>query len=248
MGQLNLLKGSYTGKVGQTVGATYKGKAVIKVLPRRTAPASNMQMASVNSFTLLLRVLNFLHTQYPAQFANPDRNLTWLNSLCSINKPLLLDHWITYGPIKFPPQEQLGTRYYQTGPAIPGNNWTIGWELTQADINAGYNRYRVLYFDATGKFLRQDLSNRNTPFAGTANMYQVNPPETRLLVGLGIKPGTPDSIGRAYLMCDAPGRFGAGAGDVLLAQKKLQDLEKIVAKKDKVSNRQKAVDDKAITN
>lgn len=50
MGKLNLLKGAYEGKVGQTVGAKWKNKSTVRTFTKPSDPKTQAQMGVRNTF------------------------------------------------------------------------------------------------------------------------------------------------------------------------------------------------------
>jgi len=74
---LNLLKSAYTGKLGETYGASWKGKPVVRAVPFSKAPPTPAQTKSVRAFECLNRVasaiarMGFAHTGLAAKTMHP---------------------------------------------------------------------------------------------------------------------------------------------------------------------------------
>lgn len=85
MGKLNLLKGKWDGKVGQTVGAKWKNKATVRTYSIPANPKTEAQMSvrgafsNITKFVALfadqIKYLNALDTK-GCQFVTQSSNLT----------------------------------------------------------------------------------------------------------------------------------------------------------------------------
>lgn len=72
MGKMNLLKGNWEGKVGQTVGAKWKNKSTIRTYTKPSNPKTAAQMSVRNAFAQM--------TAYVALFADQIKYLSALNT------------------------------------------------------------------------------------------------------------------------------------------------------------------------
>lgn len=72
MGKMNLLKGNWEGKVGQTVGAKWKNKSTIRTYTRPSNPKTAAQMSVRSAFAQM--------TAYVALFADQIKYLSALNT------------------------------------------------------------------------------------------------------------------------------------------------------------------------
>ena len=72
MGQMNLLKGNWTGKVGQTVGAKWKNKSTIRTYTKPSNPKTSAQMSVRSAFKDM--------TAFVALFADQIKYLSALNT------------------------------------------------------------------------------------------------------------------------------------------------------------------------
>ena len=72
MGKMNLLKGNWEGKVGQTVGAKWKNKSTIRTYTKPSNPKTAAQMSVRSAFASM--------TAYVALFANQIKYLSALNT------------------------------------------------------------------------------------------------------------------------------------------------------------------------
>lgn len=72
MGKMNLLKGNWEGKVGQTVGAKWKNKSTIRTYTKPSNPKTAAQMSVRNAFAQM--------TAYVALFADHIKYLSALNT------------------------------------------------------------------------------------------------------------------------------------------------------------------------
>ena len=72
MGRMNLLKGNWEGKVGQTVGAKWKNKSTIRTYTKPSNPKTAAQMSVRSAFASM--------TAYVALFADQIKYLSALNT------------------------------------------------------------------------------------------------------------------------------------------------------------------------
>lgn len=72
MGKMNLLKGNWEGKVGQTVGAKWKNKSTIRTYTKPSNPKTAAQMSVRSAFASM--------TAYVALFADQIKYLSALNT------------------------------------------------------------------------------------------------------------------------------------------------------------------------
>ena len=72
MGILNLLKGNYTGRVGQTVGAKWKDKSTVRTYSVPSNPKTDAQMSVRGGFSSI--------TKFTALFADQIKYLSALNT------------------------------------------------------------------------------------------------------------------------------------------------------------------------
>ena len=72
MGKINLLKGNWEGKVGQTVGAKWKNKSTIRTYTKPSNPKTAAQMSVRSAFAQM--------TAYVALFADQIKYLSALNT------------------------------------------------------------------------------------------------------------------------------------------------------------------------
>lgn len=72
MGKMNLLKGNWEGKVGQTVGAKWKNKSTIRTYTKPSNPKTAAQMSVRSAFAQM--------TAYVALFADQIKYLSALNT------------------------------------------------------------------------------------------------------------------------------------------------------------------------
>lgn len=72
MGLLNLLKGNYTGRVGQTVGAKWKDKSTVRTYSVPSNPKTDAQMSVRGGFSSI--------TKFTALFADQIKYLSALNT------------------------------------------------------------------------------------------------------------------------------------------------------------------------
>jgi len=95
MAILDLLKGSYTQKLGETYGATWKGKPVVRSVPFSKAPPSDLQTNSLKAFIALNRIssriarMGFAHTGLSA------KNIHNHNAVARFLSPAIKDHIFT---------------------------------------------------------------------------------------------------------------------------------------------------------
>lgn len=72
MGKLNLLKGAYEGKVGQTVGAKWKNKSTVRTFTKPSDPKTQAQMDVRNAFAAM--------TSFVALFADQIKYISPLST------------------------------------------------------------------------------------------------------------------------------------------------------------------------
>lgn len=96
MGNLNLLKASYTGKVGQTYGVEHYKKAIVKAVPFSHTPHNEKQKKAKNAFTLLNRLSAVIAKNFWAYLDLSDKDkyrnnavAQWLKGLLQNNQFIL---------------------------------------------------------------------------------------------------------------------------------------------------------------
>jgi hypothetical protein len=99
MGLMNLLKANYTQKVGATVGAEWKGKPVIRVLPEGPRKPSAHQSASLIAFGQLNKISGFIARTMYTNWADSKPHETLQNYIAHLCKPTIWDY--RFNPISF---------------------------------------------------------------------------------------------------------------------------------------------------
>lgn len=92
MGKMNLLKGNWEGKVGQTVGAKWKDKSTIRTFTKPSNPQTEAQMQVRGAFSQI--------TKFVALFADQIRYLNGLdtagmsvrNAIIKLNKDMIAEN------------------------------------------------------------------------------------------------------------------------------------------------------------
>jgi hypothetical protein len=92
MAEMNLLKGSFTGRLGRVCGTTWKGKAVVKASIFSKAPPSNAQTRSVRAFEALNRLSAAIARQGFTYMGLSQKTLLPHNAVAKFLKPLVKNH------------------------------------------------------------------------------------------------------------------------------------------------------------
>lgn len=92
MGKVNLLTGSYVGKVGEQYGSDWKGIHCIKAVPFSHAPHSETQTKSVRAFECVNRIAGSLAKKFWKNLNLSDRKMLKHNAVAQFLKPLIFDH------------------------------------------------------------------------------------------------------------------------------------------------------------
>jgi hypothetical protein len=177
---MHLLKANYTGSVGKTTGAIWKGKPVIKAKIDSKVKHNATQITAVRSFEAWLRMLRdvmvFLRDKYEKNYPNMTR-LNWLTShspgtyskdglfwgsvdIDGTTKDLPVLHDAAYDG------NGIVCRFTATGkpgtiPSVPCQQWQ---------------------WDSTGKFIRSDLTTYG--FSNGRYNFGYAPPSSGFYYGL----------------------------------------------------------------
>lgn len=92
MGQMNLLKASIRGKIGELYGTQTKGQAVLHAVPFSHAPHSQTQTKSVRAFEKVNRIAGGLAKHFFKYLNLSDAKMLKHNAVASWLKPLIVDH------------------------------------------------------------------------------------------------------------------------------------------------------------
>lgn len=92
MGQMNLLKASIRGKVGELYGTQTKGQAILHAVPFSHAPHSQTQTKSVRAFEKVNRIAGGMAKNFWKYLNLSDAKMLKHNAVASWLKPLIVDH------------------------------------------------------------------------------------------------------------------------------------------------------------
>lgn len=92
MGQMNLLKASVVGKLGETYGTEVKGQAILHAIPFSHAPHSETQTKSVRAFEKVNRIAGGLAKVFWPYLHLSDSKMLRHNAVASWLKPLIVNH------------------------------------------------------------------------------------------------------------------------------------------------------------
>ena len=92
MAEINLLKAAFTGKLGETYGAKWKGKPVIRAVPFSKAPPTADQTACVRAFEALNRFSSALSRLGFNYLGLSSKNLHKHNAVAKFLKPMIKNH------------------------------------------------------------------------------------------------------------------------------------------------------------
>lgn len=161
MGKMNLLKGSWDGKVGETVGAKWKNKKTIRTYTKPSNPNTQAQQNVRSSFKQI--------TSFVALFADQIRYLTALdvsgmsvrNAIIKLNKAMidannvnLKELLISKGGLQKPAsfvatKEEAGNTIKVTWTAPTATNFTADAELVVVAVDAETQMVDVFKAKAT---------------------------------------------------------------------------------------------------
>lgn len=91
MGKLNLLKSSWSGKVGQTVGAKWKDKNTIRTFTAPSNPNTPAQQAQRSKFAVVSKFFAGFSDQLKSLSALDTRAMSVRNALIALNKAYMAD-------------------------------------------------------------------------------------------------------------------------------------------------------------
>lgn len=92
MGQMNLLKASVRGKLGELYGTETKGQAILHAIPFSHAPHSEKQTKSVRAFEKVNRIAGGLAKYFWQYLHLSDAKMLRHNAVASWLKPLIVNH------------------------------------------------------------------------------------------------------------------------------------------------------------
>lgn len=92
MGEINLLKASYTKKVGTTYGVKQYGKAIVKAIPFSHTPHNQKQKNALTAFTKLNRVASNIARVFWKYLGFSDKTMYRNNVIAKWLKPCLQDN------------------------------------------------------------------------------------------------------------------------------------------------------------
>ena len=91
MATVNLLRASYEGKLGQTVGAKWKSSATIRTLAKPANPDTQKQQTVRTGFTQITQFVARFTDQLKYLSALQTRNMSVRNAIIKLNKDMLAD-------------------------------------------------------------------------------------------------------------------------------------------------------------
>jgi hypothetical protein len=89
MALMNLLKGNFTGSLGQTYGSSWKDKAVLKSRPFGKAPPTQSQTSAVRAFEAVNRLASQFAKVWWKYFSLSDRSMLRHNAVARAFRPML---------------------------------------------------------------------------------------------------------------------------------------------------------------
>ena len=91
MATVNLLRASYEGKLGQTVGAKWKSSATIRTLAKPANPDTQKQQTVRTGFTQITQFVARFTDQLKYLSALQTRNMSVRNAIIKLNKDMVAD-------------------------------------------------------------------------------------------------------------------------------------------------------------
>lgn len=153
MGQMNLLKASVRGKLGELYGVEQKGQAIIKAIPFSHAPHNQKQTNAVRAFECVNRIAGGLARHFWWYLDLSDRKMLKHNAVAQWLKPLLKDGVFNLQALKTLVRD-VGTTSVQTATV---NTATGGYALEVAfsslSTPAPHTQGAVLLVDENGKVI-----------------------------------------------------------------------------------------------
>lgn len=89
MGKLNLLKGKWDGKVGQTVGAKWKNKATVRTYSIPANPKTEAQMSVRSAFSNITKFVALFADQIKYLNALDTKGMSVRNAIIKLNKAMI---------------------------------------------------------------------------------------------------------------------------------------------------------------
>lgn len=89
MGKLNLLKGKWDGKVGQTVGAKWKNKATVRTYSIPANPKTEAQMSVRGAFSEITKFVALFADQIKYLNALDTKGMSVRNAIIKLNKSMI---------------------------------------------------------------------------------------------------------------------------------------------------------------
>lgn len=89
MGKLNLLKGKWDGKVGQTVGAKWKNKATVRTYSIPANPKTEAQMSVRSAFSDITKFVALFADQIKYLNALDTKGMSVRNAIIKLNKAMI---------------------------------------------------------------------------------------------------------------------------------------------------------------
>lgn len=89
MGKLNLLKGKWDGKVGQTVGAKWKNKATVRTYSIPANPKTEAQMSVRGAFSNITKFVALFADQIKYLNALDTKGMSVRNAIIKLNKTMI---------------------------------------------------------------------------------------------------------------------------------------------------------------
>jgi len=159
MAFFDLLKGSFTQKLGETYGSTWKGKAIIKAVPFSKAPPTKKQTDNVRAFECLNRLsstiarIGFLNTGLDASQIHKH------NAVAKFLKPVIKNHIFEPSNIKEVIPE--GKNIYITALSFnkTTKNLIIGFDLSEKFVTVSGQQVFFIVFDNKGRTYYSRLLN-----------------------------------------------------------------------------------------
>lgn len=89
MGKLNLLKGKWDGKVGQTVGAKWKNKATVRTYSIPANPKTEAQLSVRGAFSTITKFVALFADQIKYLNALDTKGMSVRNAIIKLNKAMI---------------------------------------------------------------------------------------------------------------------------------------------------------------
>lgn len=134
MGHMNLLKANWTGKVGQTVGAKWKGLSTIRVYTKPAYTNTPAQEVVRSVFASLTQLFTPFMAQLKHLSAMSTKNMSLRNALIRANKAQIQNGTFDIQTVIFSRGGLPNISAFTVGTVTPGSQRTLTWTPPAAGL------------------------------------------------------------------------------------------------------------------